>query len=425
MKRSATFKLHTYLGLVAALLVAAFALRKPEMLIVASPFAVLLVIGLSAIGKVPGLDVAIRWSRARVIEGEELVMRVTVRADRDVQLLELAVVLPDGLSTPVPGLTLTRLEAGERRTLELPIRPNRWGLYTSVRCAVRGRSPLGLFQDEATFGIRYELRVYPRSEKLRGIVAPRGTQPFAGNLVARAVGSGVEFAEILPFQPGNELRHVNWRATARRGEMWVNAQHPERNADVVLFLDMFAGVGSPDGGTLDLTVRAAAALAARYLQHRDRVGVIGFGGTLQWLIPGSGERQLYQIVESLITTQLSFSYAWKDVSVIPAKTLPPQALVIALTPLIDKRSVQALFDLLRRKFDLTILDLSPEAFLPPATTETARLARRIWRLDREVLLGRYRQLGGAVISWSADRPLEAAIEEVTRFRRHARIVSAS
>ena len=207
--------------------------------------------------------------------------------------------------------------------------------------------------------------------------------------------------------------------------MWVNAQHPERNADVILFLDTFAEVGSPEAGTLDLTVRAAAALAARYLQHRDRVGVIGFGGALRWLIPGSGERQLYQIVESLITTELSFSYAWKDVSVIPARTLPPQALVIALSPLIDERSIQALFDLLRRRFDVAILDLSPEAFLPPPTTDTARLARRIWRLDREALLDRYRELGGAVTSWSGDQPLEAAIQEVTRFRRHARIVSAS
>ena len=207
--------------------------------------------------------------------------------------------------------------------------------------------------------------------------------------------------------------------------MYVNAHHPERNTDVVLFLDTFAEIGPPEGGTLDLTVRAAAALAARYLQNRDRVGIIGFGGTLSWLMPGSGERRLYQIVESLITTKLIFSYAWKDVSVIPVRTLPPQALVIALTPLIDERSVQVLFDLLRRRLDLAILDLSPEKFLPPATSETSRLARRIWQLDREALLSRYRELGGSVTSWSGDRPLAAAIEEVTRFRRHARIVSVS
>jgi uncharacterized protein (DUF58 family) len=146
---------------------------------------------------------------------------------------------------------------------------------------------------------------------------------------------------------------------------------------------------------------------------------------LQWLIPGSGERQLYQIVESLITTQLTFSYAWKDVSFIPPHTLPAQALVIALTPLVDERVVMALFDLLRRGFDLAVLELSLDAFLPEATDPTARLARRIWRLEQEQLRDRYRALGCAVARWSGDRPLEAAIEEVTQFRRHARIVSAS
>jgi len=425
MKRTATFKLHSYLALVAVLLVVAFALSRPEMVMIASPFAVLLVAGLSRTGDVPDVTLGVQWPRERAIEGERLTMRITVCADRDVQLLDVGLALPDGLTSSTRQLTVTRLRAGEQRTLELPVRLRSWGLYTSARCALRARSPLGLFEDHGLANARFALRVYPRGETLRGIVSPRETQPFAGNLVARGVGTGIEFSELLAFQPGHELRHVNWRATARRGGMWVNAQHPERNADVILFLDTFAEVGSPEAGTLDLTVRAAAALAARYLQHRDRVGVIGFGGALRWLIPGSGERQLYQIVESLITTELSFSYAWKDVSVIPARTLPPQALVIALSPLIDERSIQALFDLLRRRFDVAILDLSPEAFLPPPTTDTARLARRIWRLDREALLDRYRELGGAVTSWSGDQPLEAAIQEVTRFRRHARIVSAS
>ena len=172
-------------------------------------------------------------------------------------------------------------------------------------------------------------------------------------------------------------------------------------------------------------MRAASALAGRYLGHHERVGVIGFGGVLSWLRPGSGRRRLYQIVEALIATRVSFSYAWKDVSVIPPRTLPPQALVVALTPLVDERVVKALFDLLRRGFDLAVLELSPEAFLPPAASQRARLARRIWRLDRELLLGSYRGLGCAVATWGPDRSLETAIAEVTRFRHHAHHVSVS
>ena len=425
MTRSATPKLHAYLALVAVLLVAAFATRRAEMVALAAPFAVLLVVGLSRTGAVPVLEVSVLWPCNRVVQGEELCLRLTLATDSYLKLLDVAVSLPEGLEPPLRQLTLADLEAGKRHTVDLPVRVSRWGVFTWARCALRVRSPAGLLRDDGLFEASYALRVYPSSETLRAMILPLETQPSAGDLVARAVGSGIEFAETRPMQPGDDLRHVNWRATARRGETWVNARRPERNADVILFLDTFTDLTSAREGTFDLTVRAASTLAAHYLHRRDRVGVIGFGGTLRWLTPGSGQHQLYQIVESLITSELSFSYAWKDVSVIPPKTLPAQALVIGITPLVDERVVTALFDLLRRRFDLAIFALSLEAFLPPPSNETARLARRIWQLDREVLLNRYRELGGAAVSWSGDTPLEAALFEVTRFRRHAHIINAS
>ena len=55
------------------------------------------------------------------------------------------------------------------------------------------------------------------------------------------------------------MKRVNWRASARRGELWVNESHPERNTDVILFVDSFAEARLGDEGTLDLAVRATAA----------------------------------------------------------------------------------------------------------------------------------------------------------------------
>ena len=52
----------------------------------------------------------------------------------------------------------------------------------------------------------------------------------------------MEFADLRPFMFGDRVRRINWRASARRGELWVNEQHPERNVDVVLFVDSFAEV---------------------------------------------------------------------------------------------------------------------------------------------------------------------------------------
>ena len=69
------------------------------------------------------------------------------------------------------------------------------------------------------------------------------------------------------------VSHTIWRASARRGALWVNEFHAERNADVILFLDSFADARRGGTGTLDEAIRAAASLAERYLAGKDRVGL--------------------------------------------------------------------------------------------------------------------------------------------------------
>src|SRR5207245_8915053 len=115
---------------------------------------------------------------------------------------------------------------------------------------------------------------------------------------------------------------INWRAGARRGGLQVNEHHPERNTDVVLFLDTFVDVESSDNrGTFDLTVRAATSLAHRYLQRKDRVGLVSFAAFLSWLVPASGTRQLYRIVDSLLPIHVVLRIAAKDGHGLPPRSL--------------------------------------------------------------------------------------------------------
>ena len=146
---------------------------------------------------------------------------------------------------------------------------------------------------------------------------PRETQVFAGNEVARQKAEGIEFADLRPFAYGDRMRRINWRASARRGELWVNEHHTERNTDVVLFLDTFVEARRLDASTLDGAVRAAASLSSEYLRQRDRVGLVSFGGLLRWFLPGSGLIQRYRIIDALLDTEVIENYAWKDIDVIP------------------------------------------------------------------------------------------------------------
>jgi uncharacterized protein (DUF58 family) len=255
---------------------------------------------------------------------------------------------------------------------------------------------------------------------LRSLLRPSETQVFSGNHVSRQRSEGIEFADIRRFVAGDRIRHVNWRATARRGELWVNEHHAERNADVVIFLDVFAEARRAGRSTLDPALRAAASLSSRYLRQRDRVGLVSFGGTLNWLLPSTGARQLYRIVDAMLDTRIVLSYAWQDLVVVPRRTLPPQALVLALTPLLDDRAATALLDLRARGFDLVVIEISPVELVASTRGGARELGFRLWQLRREAVRGRFERAGVPVALWNDEGSLAAVLEEVEASRRYAR-----
>src|SRR5581483_4992591 len=325
--------------------------------------------GLAAVGLLAGLFLGrvelVALARERALEGEEVVATVALTSAAGADRVDVFLPLPDELAAE-RNPRAVRLVGAERAELEVVLRCERWGAFALGPALVRASDRLGFHRWEAPLGPRQPLRVYPTAETLRTLVAPLETQVFVGNQTSRARAEGIEFADLREWQPGDRLRSVNWRASARRNALWVNQQHPERNADVVLFLDTFTDVRSGARGTFDATVRAATSLAHRYLQRKDRVGVVAFGGYVSWLLPSSGVRQLYRIVDSLLQTDVVLSFAAKGIDLLPRRTLPPKALVLAVSPLLDARTAAALLDLRARGFDLVVIEVSPVPFVVPA-----------------------------------------------------------
>ena len=85
---------------------------------------------------------------------------------------------------------------------------------------------------------------------------------------------------------------------------------------------------------------------------------------------------LYRIVDSLLQMNIVLSFASKGVDILPPRTLPPRALVIALSPLLDPRSASALLDLRARGFDLIVIEVSPVPFV-----RQERASSQISRID--------------------------------------------
>ena len=415
-------KIAVYVGVAALVLLAGLALGRPELVAVAAPLAVLVVAGLVG-ARDPELAAEVTVDRERALVGDEVTVELRLAAATRVERLEVLLVVPRAWRAPAappgpgrPGPSpWPRGGAGHPGPAHLPA----LGRLLARRRPPAGPRPVPAVHLGAPPGPARPLKVFPVPDALRALVRPSETQVSTGSHVAAQRGDGIEFADLRPFLPGDRPRSINWRATARRGGLMVNQRHPERATDVVLFLDSFLDVRGPAGSTLDQAVGAAASLAAAYLRQRDRVGLVSFGGFVQWLQPGSGQAALYRLLDTLMETQVFATAAWKGIRHLPPRTLPAKALIVALTPLVDERGVAALFDLLARGYDLAVVDISPLTHAGVAAGEWGDLARRLWALERETLRHRYQRLGAAVVEWTDAMHLQQVLLEVEACRRRA------
>jgi uncharacterized protein (DUF58 family) len=405
-----------FLTVAAVLLLAGVVGGRVEL--VAFGVAAAAVLGMKAARPMPSLAVAFGLSADRLVEGENVQVTISLTATGDVDHASVSFVHSSGLVV-VEGAELATLTvpSGETRDVTLRVRPRRWGVYSFGPVIVTWCGRGGLVGGVVTVEPE-TLRVLPKPEEFAAPAAHPFTRALSGTHVARVSGEGIEPAGVREYRPGDPLRRVNWRVTARRGDLYVTEQRPERNAEVVLFLDTFVDRGPEGATTLDVAVRAAAGIAEHYLATQDRVGVVGFGGVLRWVYADSGRVQRYRILEHLLGMGSVATYAAKDVSVIPARSLPPRARVNALSPLLDSRATGTLADLAKRGYGLVVVDTSPRPLLPQARTWSRDLAQRVFLVERDVLISRLGEVGVPVVPWAGPGTLDVVLAEVSRL--HAR-----
>jgi uncharacterized protein (DUF58 family) len=399
------------LTLAAGGLLLAVVFRRPELAGLAAPALLLLGAGRATRGGLPGrLTVRVGLTSTRIYEGEPAAVDVVVSDAEEAAgvarcdarwALEPGRGIEPGSATAVNGhaarFTFAIDRWGKRKlgTVALTLH-DRWRL-------AEGRVALAL----------PAIDCYPSPAVERTVVVLSKLPNRLGEHRARAPGDGTEFTGVREYVPGDRQRAINWPASTRLGRLQVNTFAAERSQDVVLLVDATSDVGEPGRSALDLGLRGASGAARAYLAARDRVGVITYQwGGAHWLAPSLGRRQFYRIVDALLQSDIGFARG-AGFSRLPRAALPPGALVVAFSPLLDGRFVEALRDMRERGFMLIVVDvLNAE---PPRRRAFAdNAARRIWSLEQGAIRFSLRELGVPIVAWDGIAPLDLPLAPYTR-----------
>jgi uncharacterized protein (DUF58 family) len=168
-----------------------------------------------------------------------------------------------------------------RTTLEYTLRAEKRGLYTVGPVEVTATDPLGIFAFKTLVPGTTELVVYPAVEPLPWFFAPGGN-PFGGSPMhtAEMRGEGSEFYGIREYQPGDPLRRVHWRSSARAGKLTVVEYEHDVAVDITLLIDVAEGadIGQGTESTLEYAVKMGASIAgaAESAGHGLRLLVPGY-----------------------------------------------------------------------------------------------------------------------------------------------------
>ncbi len=129
---------------------------------------------------------------------------------------------------------------------------------------------------------------------------------FAGHFHSAFKGQGIEFEEVREYQPGDDIRTIDWNVTARQGRPFVKRYREERELTVMLLVDISASqtFGTTDALKRDLVTEISATLAYSAITNNDKVGLVLFSDRIERHIqPSKGPRHVLRVIRDLLACE--------------------------------------------------------------------------------------------------------------------------
>ena len=269
------------------------------------------------------------------------------------------------------GSTTHRVDvpAGERRALTTTLRPTRRGDRLAVRLTIRRPGLLGLGGRQRSVSVGGSVRALPPFNSRKHLPSRLARlRQLDGRSAVRIRGQGTEFDSLRDYVEGDDVRSIDWRATARRRSVVVRTWQPERDRHIVLVLDTSrtsaARVG--DAPRLDASMDAALLLAALASHAGDRVDLIaGDRRVRQRVVNASRSTLLGDLVNGMAPLEPALLEAdWPLLSAEVTKLSRHRALLVLLTalePAAIEESLLAPLSVLAQRYRVVIASVADPA----------------------------------------------------------------
>ena len=359
-----------------------------------------------------------------------------VNASRRGARLRAREVRPDLLGGTQPPRELVVPRRGETRET-LAVRPRRRGRERAGAFVVDSIGPLRLGLKRATLPLPWDAGVYPPlvTIRLRASLTQALRRREQGVKPIRELGEGRLFESLREWVPGDDLRHIDWKATAKRTKVITRQYEAERRQHVLLVLDTGRLLTAEIAGVsrLDYVVQAALELAYAAAQHDDNVGVMAFAdGVQHFVAPQRGRLGLKRVLDVLAVVEPKlvepdYPGAFRYLAARNRK----RALTVLFTDVIDRFASDALVahvaSLRPRHLPLAVTLRNPEldavaALRPGAVHDAFRKAAAEELLHaREEALGHMRRAGVLVLDVPPERAAQAVVAKYLDLKRRGRL----
>ena len=348
----------------------------------------------------------------RCFEGEQTHLSLWATTDPADVAVALAI-------TGVEGMVVEVADGESAGRQAVTVSADRWGRYP-VRVAVDVLAPGGLLSGSATVDAA-DVFVFPLAPPQSTVIPKTELLDRLGTHLTRHIGPGVEYADIRPYVPGDHLRTVNWPVSARRGSLHITQRLTDRAADVVVLIDMYAQPPGPATEATERALRGAVQVVQSALRSGDRAGIVALGGGRpRWLGADIGRRQFYRVLDTLLGAGDEFESTTGTLA--PGAALPPGAIVVAFSTMLDTEFALSLIDLRRRGHTVVAVDVLEGAPFADARSGKSHdpLFTRMWAMQRSFMYRDMGTIGVDIVPWPSEHTLDQSMKLVPEHRRPVR-----